>query len=107
MMRKVRKSRPKLFLVYRLSGKSGWDVFSDTIAVFRLVRKLTEIKEGADYDGDGIIPAPQAPLFTKEGFWVFWGDYSIVHGHPYEMNGASREAEIAEWRETNCFCRTS
>lgn len=68
----------------------GWDVFSDTNAVFRLVRKLTEIKykEGADYDGDGIIPVPQAPLFTKEGFWVFWGDYSIVHGHPYEMNGA-------------------
>lgn len=68
----------------------GWDVFSDTNAVFRLVRKLTEIKykEGADYDGDGIIPVPQAPLLTKEGFWVFWGDYSIVHGHPYEMNGA-------------------
>ena len=68
----------------------GWDAFSDTNAVFRLVRKLTEIKykEGADYDGDGIIPVPQAPLFTKEGFWVFWGDYSIVHGHPYEMNGA-------------------
>ncbi len=68
----------------------SWDVFSDTNAVFRLVRKLTEIKykEGADYDGDGIIPVPQAPLFTKEGFWVFWGDYSIIHGHPYEMNGA-------------------
>ena len=68
----------------------GWDVFSDTNAVFRLVRKLTEIKykEGADYDGDGIIPMPQAPLFTKEGFWVFWGDYSIIHGHPYEINGA-------------------
>ncbi len=68
----------------------GWDVFSDTNAVFRLVRKLTEIKykEMTDYDGDGIIPVPAAPLLTKDGFWVFWGDYAIVHGHPYEMNGA-------------------
>lgn len=58
--------------------------------MFRLVRKLTEIKykEMTDYDGDGIIPVPAAPLFTKDGFWVFWGDYAIVHGHPYEMNGA-------------------
>ena len=68
----------------------GWNAFADTNAVFRLVRKLAEIKykELADYDGDGIIPVPAAPLFTKDGFWVFWGDYSIVHGHPYEMNGA-------------------
>jgi hypothetical protein len=81
----------------------GWDVFSDTNAVFRLVRKLTVIKykEGADYDGDGIIPVPQAPLFTKEGFWVFWGDYSIVHGHPYEMEGAFPSLFIP-WKDPSC-----
>ena len=26
---------------------------------------------------------------------------------PDEMREASREAEIAEWRETNCICRKS
>ena len=80
--------------------KLGWDAFSDTNAVFGLVRKLTEIKykEKADYAGVGVIPVPDAPLFTKDGFWVFWGDYTIVEGHPYEMNGAFPSLFVP-WRD--------
>ena len=78
----------------------GWDAFSDTNAVFRLVRKLTEMKYKAktDYAGVGVIPVPDAPLFTKDGFWVFWGDYTIVEGHPYEMNGAFPSLFVP-WRD--------
>ncbi len=78
----------------------GWDAFSDTNAVFRLVRKLTEMKykEKTDYAGVGVIPVPDAPLFTKDGFWVFWGDYTIVEGHPYEMNGAFPSLFVP-WRD--------
>ena len=78
----------------------GWDAFSDTNAVFRLVRKLTEMKYKAktDYAGVGVIPVPDAPLFTKDGFWVFWGDYTIVEGHPYEMNGALPSLFVP-WRD--------
>lgn len=86
----------------------GWDAFSDTNAVLGLVRKLTEIKyeELADYDGDGVIPVPDAPLFTKNGFWGFWGDYAIVHGHPYEMNGAFPSLFVP-WGEPTCGNRLS
>ena len=78
----------------------GWDAFSDTNAVFRLVRKLTEMKYKAktDYAGVGVIPVPDAPLFTKDGFWVFWGDYTIGEGHPYEMNGAFPSLFVP-WRD--------
>ena len=81
----------------------GWDAFSDTNAVIGLVRKLTEFKykELADYDGDGVIPVPAAPLFTKDGFWVFWGNYAVVHGHPYEMNGAFPSLFVP-WRDPTC-----
>ena len=60
----------------------GWDAFADTNVVFGLVRELARIqfKEGADYAGRGIVPVPDAPFFTKDGFWVFWGDYMIIHG---------------------------
>ena len=86
----------------------GWDAFSDTNAVLGLVRKLTEIKyeELADYDGDGVIPVPDAPLFTIDGFWVFWGDYAIVHGHPYEMNGAFPSLFVP-WGDPTCGNRLS
>lgn len=86
----------------------GWDAFSDTNAVLGLVRKLTEIKyeELADYDGDGVIPVPDAPLFTKNGFWGFWGDYAIVHGHPYEMNGAFPSLFVP-WGDPTCGNRLS
>ena len=46
----------------------------------------------------GVIPVPDAPLFTKDGFWVFWGDYTIVEGHPYEMNGAFPSLFVP-WRD--------
>ena len=76
--------------------------------MFGLVRKLTEIKykEKADYAGVGVIPVPDAPLFTKDGFWVFWGDYAIVEGHPYEMNGAFPSLFIP-WRDPTCGNRLS
>ena len=88
--------------------KLGWDAFSDTNAVIGLVRKLTKIKykEKADYAGVGIIPVPDTPLFTKDGFWVFWGDYTIVEGHPYEMNGAFPSLFIP-WRDPTCCNRLS
>lgn len=81
----------------------GWDAFSNTNAVFELVRKLARIqfKEGADYAGVGVVPVPDTPLFTKDGFWVFWGDYAIVHGHAYEMNGAFPSLFIP-WRDPTC-----
>ena len=63
----------------------GWDAFTDTNAVLRLVRELAKIrfKETADLYGLGIA-VPDAPLFTKDGFWCFWGDYAIVAPHVYE-----------------------
>ena len=81
----------------------GWDVFSNTNAVFELVRKLAKIKfkEGADYAGVGVVPVPNTPLFTKDGFWVFWGDYAIVHGHVYEMNGAFPSLFVP-WGDPTC-----
>ena len=41
---------------------------------------------------------PIAPLFTKEGFGAFRGDYSVIHGHPYEMNGAFPSLFVP-WRD--------
>ena len=81
----------------------GWNAFADTNAVFRLIRELAKIefKEGADYAGVGVIPVPDAPLFTKDGFWVFWGDYAIVHGHAYEMNGAFPSLFVP-WGDASC-----
>ena len=86
----------------------GWNVFADTNAVFRLIRELAKIefKEGADYAGVGVIPVPDAPLFTKDGFWVFWGDYAIVHGHAYEMNGAFPSLFVP-WGDPTCGNRLS
>ena len=86
----------------------GWDVFTDTNAVFELVRGLAkvEFKEGADYAGVGVVPVPDAPLFTKDGFWVFWGDYAIVHGHAYEMNGAFPSLFVP-WGDPSCGNRLS
>ena len=71
--------------------------------MFELVRELAkvEFKEGADYAGVGVVPVPDAPLFTKDGFWVFWGDYAIVHGHAYEMNGAFPSLFVA-WGDPTC-----
>ena len=50
-----------------------------------LVRELAKIrfKETADLYGLGIA-VPDAPLFTKDGFWCFGGDYAIVAHHAYE-----------------------
>ena len=86
----------------------GWNVFADTNAAFRLIRELAKIefKEGADYKGVGVVPVPDAPLFTKDGFWVFWGDYAIVHGHAYEMNGAFPSLFIP-WGDPTCGNRLS
>lgn len=81
----------------------GWDAFADTNVVFGLVRELARIqfKEGADYAGLGVVPVPDAPLFTKDGFWTFWGDYMIIHGHVYELNGAFPSLFVP-WRDSTC-----
>ena len=81
----------------------GWDAFADTNAVCELVRTLTKIKfkEGADYAGVGVIPVPPTPLFTADGIWCFWGDYAIVHGHAYELDGAFPSLFIP-WRDPTC-----
>ena len=81
----------------------GWDAFADTNAVCELVRTLTKIKfkEGADYAGVGVIPVPETPLFTADGIWCFWGDYTIIHGHAYELNGAFSSLFIP-WRDPSC-----
>ena len=66
----------------------GWDAFADTNAVFQLIREQAKEKFGknADIYGNG-IPVPDNPLFTNDGFWVFWGDYSIDTPHAYEEGG--------------------
>lgn len=51
-------------------------------------------KEKTDYAGVGVIPVPNTPLFTKNGFWVFWGDYTIVAG----QNGAFPSLFVP-WRD--------
>ena len=81
----------------------GWDAFADTNAVCKFVRTQTKIKfkKGADYAGVGVIPVPTEPLFTKDGIWLYWGDYSIVTGHPYELNGAFPSLFIP-WRDPTC-----
>ena len=86
----------------------GWDAFSDTNAVYELVRKLVNIqfKTKTDYAGVGIVPVPDAPLFTKDGFWVFWGDYTIVEGHAYEMNDEFPSLFVP-WRDPTCGNRLS
>ena len=86
----------------------GWDAFADTNAVFELVRELAkvEFKDGADYAGVGVVPVPSAPLFAKDGFWLFWGDYAIVHGHAYEMNGTF-PLLFVPWGDPSCGGRLS
>ena len=81
----------------------GWDAFADTNAVFGLVRELAKakFKEGADYARVGDIPVPTAPLFTKDGIWLYWGDYSIVTSHAYELNNAFPSLFIP-WRDPTC-----
>ena len=80
----------------------GWDAFSDTNAVFRLVRELAKIKfkKGADIYETG-IPMPAMPLFTNQGFWCFWGDYAIVEPHVYEMKGEFPSLFVP-WRDPTC-----
>lgn len=80
----------------------GWDAFSNTNVVFELVRKLAkvEFREGADIHETG-IPVPAAPLFTKDGFWCFWGDYAIVEPHVYEMKGEF-PALFVPWGDPTC-----
>ena len=80
----------------------GWDAFSDTNAVFRLVRELAKVKfkEGADLYKTG-IPMPAMPLFTNKGIWCFWGDYAIVEPHVYEMKGEFPSLFVP-WRDPTC-----
>ena len=80
----------------------GWDVFADTNAVFELVRELAkvEFKKGADIYETG-IPVPDAPLFTNDGFWCFWGDYAIVEPHVYEMKGEFPSLFVP-WGDPTC-----
>ncbi len=80
----------------------GWDAFSDTNAVFKLVRELAKVKfkKGADIYETG-IPIPAMPLFTNEGFWCFWGDYAIVEPHVYEMQGVFPSLFVP-WRDPTC-----
>ena len=76
----------------------GWDAFADTNAVFQLIREQAKEKfgENADLYGNG-IPVPDNPLFTKDGFWVFWGDYSIDTPHAYE-EGGKFPAMFFQWK---------
>ena len=87
----------------KLDGKLlGWDVFTDTNAVFELVRQLAkvEFKKGADlYETS--IPMPAMPLFTNDGFWCFWGGYAIVEPHVYEMKGEFPSLFVP-WRDPTC-----
>ena len=85
----------------------GWDAFSDTNAVFRLVRELAkvEFKKGANIYETG-IPVPAMPLFTNEGFWCFWGDYAIVEPHVYEVKGVFPSLFIP-WHDPTCGGRLS
>ncbi len=80
----------------------GWDAFSDTNAVFELVRELAKVqfKESADIYGIG-IPMPGAPLFTKDGFWLVWGDYAIVTPHAYETNNEFPSLFVP-WGDPTC-----
>ena len=66
----------------------GWDAFADTNKVFQLIRRQAKEKFGgkADIYGRG-IPGPDAILFTKDGFRVYWGDYAIDTPHAYEEDG--------------------
>lgn len=80
----------------------GWDVFADTNAVFEVIRELAKIqfKQNADIYGNG-VPIPNAPLFVKDGFWCFWGDYAIVEPHVYEMKGEFPSLFIP-WGDPSC-----
>ena len=80
----------------------GWDAFSDTNTVFRLVRELAKVKFKEDADIYEIgIPMPAMPLFTNQGFWCFWGDYAIVEPHVYEMKGEFPSLFVP-WRDPTC-----
>ncbi|MBQ6338808.1 MAG: hypothetical protein IJI36_06645 [Kiritimatiellae bacterium] len=85
----------------------GWDAFANTNAVFDVVRELAKIqfKQNADIYGNG-VPMPNAPLFTKDGFWCFWGDYAIVEPHVYEMKGEFPSLFIP-WGDSSCGNRLS
>ncbi len=67
----------------------GWNAFADTNKVFQAIREQAKEKFGknADIYGRGIIPVPDKPLFTKDGFRVYWGDYAIDTPHTYEEDG--------------------
>ena len=66
----------------------GWEAFADTNKVFQLIREQAKERFGdkADIYGRG-IPVPDRPLFTKDGFRVYWGDYAIDTPHAYEEGG--------------------
>ena len=79
----------------------GWDAFTDTNAVSQFVREqmIEKFGQGADLYGTG-TPIPDAPLFTSDGFRLFWGDYSIVKPHVYEEDGAFPSLFI-QWQSKN------
>ena len=49
-------------------------------------RQKERFGDKADIYGRG-IPVPDRPLFTKDGFRVYWGDYAIDTPHAYEEGG--------------------